>query len=78
MADEYTLALLRDDSSRLHAAVARWPWPLPDWMARHSVMAAYAALGVELEWPWDADPLPTDEEIALAHKVMAERSAIPD
>ena len=78
MADEYALALLRDDTTRLHAAVERWPWPLPDWMARHSLMAQWAPLGVALEWPWDAEPLPTEEEIALAHKVQSERSAIPD
>lgn len=78
MADDYARHLLSEPASATYAAVQRWPAPLPEWIRTRSLTALYALTGADLTWPWDEEPPPTDEEMALAHRVLEERSAIRD
>lgn len=78
MADAYASALVDDETSRVHAALERWPMALADWMRLQEVSASRTAIGAEPRWPWDVEPEATDEEKSLAERVMAERSAIRD
>lgn len=78
VADQYALALLGDETSHLRAAHLRWPMALPDWMRRQQLLTAHAAIGAEPTWPWDIEPEATEEEMELARRVLAERSAIHD
>lgn len=51
---------------------------LPDWIARRSLVALNVAAGLEQYWPQDVEPAPTADELARAHAVIAQRSAIRD
>lgn len=79
VADDYALAMLRDQTSRTHAAVEEWSQPLHDWIATRHLMLAAGAAGVEsLDWPWLQEPDATLDEYSRARAWHDAHSAIPD
>lgn len=52
--------------------------PLGEWVQQRVMAVLHAIARANVTWPWDAEPMPTDTEMSLARKVLAERSAIRD